>query len=291
MNKFITFPTSTALLLGAFLITACSSSGGGGGGTSNITFDGTTTAAIIDSTNAEAIGTASGEAIQKADASTGLPTLISISNTTNMDELNNIVISSVNTSNLPAGLDISSGLCTSGNASISDIPQVQSGPVALTITYNNCALSGSTITVNGTVFMDYDDISNPSNFSITYSNFTVTDPDNGTTTVNMTMICTNSSCTINSDFVGSDGVTHRITNFSIVGDASSGFSGSASFFHGTYGEVNITFNGITYGGCGAVPDGGNINFTGSSSSSGSITFNSDCTVSGTWDTGSTAGSF
>lgn len=290
MNKFLTFSTSTTLLLGAFLITACNSSGGGGG-TSSITFDGTTSAAIIDDINAEAIGTASGEAIQKADASTGLPTLISISNTTSMDELNNIVISSVNTSNLPAGLDISSGMCTSGSASISDIPQVQSGPVTLTITYNNCALSGSAMTVNGTVLMDYDDISNPSNFSITYSNFAVTDPVNGTTTINMTMICTNSSCTFNSDFVGSDGVTHRITNFSIVGDASSGFSGSASFFHGTYGEVSITFNGITYGSCGAIPDGGNISFTGSGSSSGSITFNSDCTVSGTWDTGSTAGSF
>ena len=148
----------------------------------------------------------------------------------------------------------------------------------------------SGMTFNGTVTFHYNDISNiDAGYSFTYTNFTVTDPTYGTTTIDMTVVCTNrSNCTYNSDFAGSDGVTYRVTNSNISGDASNGFYGSATFYNGTYGEVTISISGITYGNCGTFPDGGNISFSSSNGSSGTITFNSNCTVSGTWSDGAGA---
>ena len=108
----------------------------------------------------------------------------------------------------------------------------------------------------------------------------------------MTMICTDAfSCTYNSDFVGTDGTTHRIADFNIFGNATDGFNGTATFYHGTFGSVSITATGITYGSCGTYPDGGSVAFDSTDGSSGTIIFNADCSVSGTWDNGVTVGSF
>lgn len=288
------FRKSSYLLLTAslVLITSCSSSGGGG--TSIVEYSGSTTPAAIDDTNAETIGTAAGESVQIADSSTDLPTGILSDDGTPIDMtvINNVVISLARSINLPAGIDVSAETCSSGTASVTDPGQVTSGPITITITFSNCTLIGDDVTVNGTATFHIDDVAAVDQvFTITYTNFTVTDAS-GTTTINMTMVCDNNGCTINSDFVGSDGVTHRVTNFSVFGDASNGFNGSATFFHGTYGEVNIIITNVTYGGdCGSVPNGGTINFRSSNGSSGTIIFNSDCSVSGTWNNGVSSGSF
>lgn len=307
MHKFLTLTSTTALLLGAFLITGCSSSDdgatttvpaddGGGGGTTtggSTTFDGNTAPAAIDATNTEAIGKAAGESVQKADASTGLPGAIAINSPINMDQINDIVLSTANSLNIPAGIDVP-GVCSSGSASMSDTAAPPtSGPYDMTITYNDCTVTNTNITVDGSAVIHYDDFSNPTTaFSITYNNFTVTDPVNGTQTINMSMACNGTGCSFNSDFAGSDGVTHRITNFNVSGDASSGFSGSATFFHGTYGEVTTSFSGITYGGsCGSIPNGGTITYNSTDGSSGTIIFAGDCSVSGSWSNSGGSGSF
>lgn len=289
MNNLFWKSSSLVLAASLILITSCSS---GGGGTAPITYSGSTTPAAIDGTNAEAIGATAGEAIQIADSSTGLPAGITSDNSTPIDmtSINNLVISLANNHNLPAGIDVSAETCSSGSASVTDPGNVQSGPVTITITFSNCVLidnfSTSATTVSGTVTLHYDDIADfDSGFTITYTNFTVID-ETGTHTINMTMVCDSLGCTFNSDFVGSDGATHRVTNFTIFGDATSGFSGSATFFHSEHGEVSISFTGITYSdSCGSTPNGGDISFSSSNGSSGTITFSSDCTVSGTWNDG------
>ena len=297
MNKFITLSTSSALLLiGAFFITSCSSGGGGDGDTpaTGTIYTGSTTPAAIDVDNAEVIGKAAGEAVQIANSSTGLPVGITIDNgiAANLTEINKIIIANIDALTLPAGVDISADFCSSGTASATDPGSATSGPVDITATFNNCTLISSNTTVSGTVKMHFDDIANTNaGFLITYTNFKVTDA-NGTTTINMSMVCTsNASCTFNSDYVGTDGVTHRVTNFSFFGNASTGFNGTATFFHGTYGSISITATNITYGSCGAYPDGGSIAFSSTNGSSGTIIFNSDCSVSGTWNNGVTSGSF
>lgn len=290
-----TFGKLIFLLLTASLALATACSGGGGGSSSNTTsYDGNTAAAAIDATNAKAIGTSTGEAIQIADASNELPLGVAVGSSIDMAQINALVLASVKQSNLPAGLDISAETCSSGKASITEPGSVTSGPVDLVAKFNNCVfIDDNNITVNGTVTIHFNDIADPNTgFRFTYTNFTVTDSVNGTKTINLTIECTDAfNCTTNSDFVSSDGSTHRISNFSISGNASTGFNGSATFFHSTYGEVSINFTDITYGSCGASPDGGNISFSSTTGSSGTITFNSNCTASGTWSNGTSSGSF
>lgn len=292
MNKFITLSASSMLLLGAFFITSCSS-GGGGSAPAVTSYTGSTTAATIDASNAEVIGTAAGESVQIAGSSTGLPSGVTIVNTTvDLTEINNIIISNLDVLNLPAGIDISGQLCSTGTASSTNPGQVTSGPVDITVTFNSCALLYSDVTLSGTVKTHYNDIGDyNAGFTATYTNFKVTDV-NGTTTVNMTMVCTSGiSCTYNSDFVGTDGTTHRIADFNIFGNATDGFNGTATFYHGTYGSVSINAIGITYGSCGTYPDGGEITFSNTNGSSGTIIFSGDCTVSGTWSNSGGSGSF
>ena len=295
MNNLLRNTSYILLASSVAFISACSSSSDGGTTSAAVEYAGNLDPATIDDLNALAVGTAAGESIQVADSSTGLPTGITTSSSStaiDMLELNELVMSTADTLRLPAGVDVSASVCSSGTANVSDTAGASSGPVDFTITYGTCVLIGADITINGTATIHYDDISDiNAGFTITYTNFTVTD-SLGTTTINMTMVCTSGfSCTINSDFVGSDGITHRVADFSITGSAGSGFNGTATFFHGTHGSVSITVTGVTYGSCGSIPDGGTISFSSSDGSSGTVTFNSDCTISGTWSNSSGSGSF
>jgi len=292
MSGFFSKTNVAILLSSTILFTGCSSDDGG----TSIN----TAPATIDATNAEAIGKAAGEAIQIADATNGLPTSV-VTSSTGLTEIDTLFINAANTAmdnvvNLPAAYagDVSSITCSSGTASIS-MTDAYTGPVDITMTYNNCILMGTSITATGTFAMHWNDISDPNaGFNFTYTNFTVIDPDNGTTvTMNMTMDCPTGylSCTFSSDFTGTDGTTHRVSNFSFSGDATFGFNGTATFSHGTYGSVSITATNITYGSCGTYPDGGTIAFSSTDGSSGTIIFNADCSVSGTWNDGISSGSF
>lgn len=303
MSGFISKTSIALLLCSPLLFTGCSSddsSSTAGTGTSGTNYTGNEAAATITSVNAEDIGTTSGEAAQQAATSNGsFPTGIIVnSSVVDIDELTAMLanhINSIDIPNLPTGVTIN-GSC-GGSVSMPDTAQPASGPYTLTITYNNyCdAMVDSTYTFNGTLTFSYDDISNPVVFTMEYINFTITS-NSETTTINMTVTCTASSCTYTSDYVASDGSTHRVSDFTISGSASTGFTGSFTFYHYTYGSMSISIVGIAYGGsCGVFPNGGTINFSSSApspgGSSGSITYNSDCTYSGTWNNGTSSGSF
>jgi len=111
--------------------------------------------------------------------------------------------------------------------------------------------------------------------------------------LNLTVDCPTgaTSCSFSAEYTGADGVTHRVSEFNFSGNASFGFNGTATFFHGTYGGTRITATNITYGACGTYPDGGTIAFSSSDGSSGTVTFNSNCTISGTWSNSAGSGSF
>ncbi|MDI9245658.1 hypothetical protein [Marinobacter sp. CHS3-4] len=267
-----------------------SGGGGGGSGSEGATFSGNTSPAEIDQDNAEDIGLAAGESVDKASASGGLPSSplgVRVSGPIDMDELNDIVLQTGQQLSMPSGVLVED-VCSSGTADVSGL----SNASRTTITYNNCVLDGTAVTVDGSAVIEYENVNDPTaGFSITYNNFTVTDPNSGTQTINAVLVCSDTGCTYNSDFVGQDGVTHRVTDFSVTGDRDNGFNGSATFFHGTHGSVTITISNLTYGSCGTVPDSGSISFSGTNGTSGTINFNGDCTVTGTWNNGTTSGSF
>ncbi|MCK5395958.1 MAG: hypothetical protein KAJ32_08195, partial [Gammaproteobacteria bacterium] len=250
MNRFLPTNTPIIVFLSTLLIASCGGGGGDNSGSSTgITYNGNTSPAAIDASNSEAIGKAAGESVQIADTSTNLPAGIVVSSSIDMDTINNIIISIANSSNLPAGLDVSANYCENedGSAITSDNPPEASGEYDATITFSNCLITGTdfSVTMSGMSVTHIDNINDFPNtgFSIQYNNFTVTDNINDTSsTINLTFACTDfeliSSCTYSSDFLGDDGIIHRIAEFNITGtgEAGNGFYGTATFFHGTFGE-------------------------------------------------------
>jgi hypothetical protein len=145
---------------------------------------------------------------------------------------------------------------------------------------------GGQYTINGKAMFNYVDRSNlNAGFSIQYQDFTLND-GSGPITINMTVDCSDTSnCSIVSDYIGGDGGIYRVADFSFNGDATTGFSGSATFYHPGHGSVTITASDVTYGGCGGYPDGGSVTANGVTGSSAQIVFNSDCSYSIDYDDG------
>lgn len=275
---------------------------GGDNSGGSVAFSGNTSPASINASNAENLGKASGEAVLNAYSSLDLPRGISSRGSISIDidgididGVNQIILSTIDALPLPIGQNVAS-FCSSGTASISGDFIQTSGPVTFSLTYSNCVVSS--VTFNGVVEVHYNDISNKSaGFTFTYNNFTVSEAGR-TTTINLVIACLDvstldvSTCTYNSDFVGSGGSTHRVTAFDISGDSTSGFNGRATFIHSDIGAVSITISSITYNdSCAPYPNGGSISFSSSNGSSGTIIFNTNCTVSGTWNNAGNSGSF
>jgi hypothetical protein len=162
-----------------------------------------------------------------------------------------------------------------------------SGPVTFSMTFSNYCdgTVGAQYFMNGQVLFSYDDIADPAaGFTIDYNGFTVND-GSGPITINMTVDCSDSTtCIIVSDYIGGDGGIYRVADFSFTGDATTGFSGTATFYHPAHGSVSITASNVTYGACGGYPDGGSITANGITGSA-EIVFNGDCTYVITYDDG------
>lgn len=288
----------------ACLITACGGSddddsNAGGNGGAGQAYIGNDSPAEIDNANAKEIGKTSGEAVLQASTASALPTGIEATEQVDLTPIHMSVIEtsqdillSRDLSALPSGIDVSAQVCPDGGSANVD---TSSGGNEQTITYNNCTLSGS-YTIDGTVVMKYENITDLNGgFSASYQNVTVSGISSEAITINYTLSCTNLSdyqtCTTSSVFTGADGDTHQVSDFEINGSATNGFDGTASFNHYTYGNVSITVDDLTYGSCNGLPDGGSISFSSTTGSSGTINFHDDCSVTGTWNSGSDSGTF
>lgn len=283
--------------------------GCGGGGDVAVSpapnFTGNTAPATVDDTNAEEIGTTAGEATNEAINTTNAnevnPFAVEIvDNTTEISATVTAVtreaIAILQSSNLATGIVITSAelgppFC-GGSITVPD-DFGSSGTLNGSITYTDLCFDDP---ISGQIFLSGSMIftETATQLTIAYSNFAFT-MGGETSTLNATLTCDTSfiSCTLSSEFFGADGTTHRISDVSVSGDASIGYIVDATFFHSVHGAVTITTpSPITFGGCGAIPDGGTISFSSSDGSSGSITFNSDCSYTGTYDNGAgSVGSF
>ncbi len=299
------------MLLGtAIVLTGCG--GSSGGGSSTTTYSGVTSAATIDDSSAETLGTTATEAMSEAitndSANDGNPFAFaaSVTNSANSTSLSSIVTeiarkaaSQMVPLNLPVGLTLTSaelgpGFC---GGSIS-IPDNFAGATEATllngsIVFNNLCFDGGAdgqITMNGKITFT----ETAALLTISYVNFTVV--FNGQTqTINATISCSTGSfsCTFSSDYVGADGKVYRVSDFVVGGNATGGYTISATFFHPDLGSVTVqTTTSITFSSNGN-PNGGVLLLT-SGSATATITFNADgLTYSGNWsDTGAgTSGTF
>ena len=297
------------LLSVAIILTGCGGGGGGGGGAGTATYSGVTSAATIDDTSAETLGTTATEAMSEAvtndSANDGNPFSLaaSITNTPNTSSLSSIVTNIARNAatqmvplNLPVGLTITSaelgaGFC-GGSITVPD-DFGQNDTLNGSIVFNNLCFDGDEdgqVTLNGQITFT----ETATLITISYVNFTVV--FNGQTqTVNATITCTSnfSSCTFSSDYVGEDGKVYRVSDFTVSGNATAGYTISATFFHPDLGSVTIqTTTPITFAANGN-PNGGVLEFI-SGSATATITFNADgLTYSGSWSNTSagTSGTF
>ena len=295
MNKPLNYLFSL-FLFSFFLVSGC---GGGGGGVSEqegVQFNGNESPAVIDATNAQEVGEAAGESIGQASVSDeNLPFGIAIDNAVNLEQLNSIAMSVSKLAKLPMGYteDVSESFCSSGSAiaNTDDDPYAETGSFDFTVTFRNC-VDGRLI-MNGKVAYHDDERSDSyADFSVRYINFSVSVDSSEPVILNMLVACEYGvGCSVNSDFVGNDGVTHRVSNFNITGNADTGYNGTLTFYHGRHGRVSVTATLVTFDSCAGAPDGGSVSFSSTNGSSGTINFESDCGVTGTWSNPSASGSF
>lgn len=264
------FLRKSLYLLGLLsFLTACSS---GGGGSSATSYTGITSKASISDTNAQSLSVSSTEAAKSANSANSFS---SFKTGTNSFDAKAFIKKSAESAIQSNAIDVSEGICSSGTVSIDGIDEntdVNSN-LNLTIRYGNCTISdlAPPVMVNGTA--SFQGQLNGT-FTLTYSNFTVT--SNGMTeTINMTITCSQTSCSTSSDFTGSDGRSYRLENFDISGSEFSGYSVSGRVYDPEYGYIDIsTTTPITFNCSNGFPGTGVIEFS-DGTNAGNIAFN-DC---------------
>ena len=277
----------------AFSLAACGGGGGGGGGSvTGPSYSGTTAAVVMDVSNAEAVETtasiAAGDIInsQGASAPFGVeinPQRVPDSQITNLTaEIVHSAIAQSPAATMLVGATITSdqlnaevGASTFCGGSITYPDNVNTGGSTLdiTMTFNNLCFVGDgsfpQVTMNGTVRL----IETQTEFTVIFSNLTMSISGGETFTLNATSTCDFvGNCTV--DFVGTDGNTYRVGSLSVFGDNTSGYNYSATFYHPDYGSVSVTTTTPLTFNCtsAARPDAGELAFVGDGGTSGRIVF-------------------
>ena len=295
------------------LLVACG--GGGGGGSTALSYTGNTDPVVISGANAQAVGVSvtdnAAEAIDAETINNNNPFGASLNlNNGNsplarkISEISRQLLADPQSNNLPIGATLS---YTELNTEIGG-SYFCGGSVSITDALFNGSSQNGTMTFNSLCFdIGYIDSTQTGslymNGSITisvsgtkettsYSNFTVT-YQGETFTFSGTEVCsTVSPYDCSTLYVGGDGNTYMASGVNVYGDDTSGYYVSATFFHPTYGSIDVSTSvPVTFCGTGR-PNGGTINFTGAGGTYGSITFRSDCSgYDGSYYDGSATGTF
>jgi hypothetical protein len=287
-----------ALLAAVFALFGCSSGGGGSeAGLTAPVYSGSTLPAAVTAASAESMGRAATEGVNEAvnlmSTGAGVPfatlavEMTSTNNSALTHKIKEVAIKVLQGSPvvaLPAAVVLSfdelnaqtgtNEFCGGSVAIPDDIDPNTALNFTMTF-YDLCYDDGITpLTMDGVLTFSETDTA----FTITFTNFSVN--INGTAesfTGSFTCDSASFSCTIATDFAGSDGNVFRLEDVDINGNDISGYSLSADFYHYQLGMVSISTDfAVTYGACGAFPDGGAISLTGAVASSMSVTFNPDC---------------
>jgi|GEM_PF-953421 len=136
----------------------------------------------------------------------------------------------------------------------------------MTMDFRDCR-DDETSTVNGTATTTF---TGGGGFTTVYQNFTIayTDPTTGEQVVetieNLSMACdSNFSCSIQSDFVGGDGRTYRISDMTVSGSDTSGWDVSATVYDPDLGSIVIDTTSPLMLDCSTgVPSSGAVSITG-----------------------------
>jgi len=256
------------VLLFSMTLIACGSSSSDSGSSGTTT---STSAASLSSTNERDLATAATEGVKAAVEGGSAPLRGPVSRA----DLNQTVQDHARL--LAQTIDVSSSVCSSGTA----ITEVNEDASVIVTTYSNCSyLDGGVF--DGVVRITSDAGDSTTTTTIVYENFTYT--FNGETeTFNLSATCVNdnttfeSTCTYESDIDGIDNRTYSVSNSSVSGSASSGYTVSATVTDPDHGSFSITTTSPIILDCAnGQPSSGVIEFSDSTGLTATVTFN-DCT--------------
>ena len=276
--------STAAFLLSLFMLQGC---GGGGGDSPSFgsvpTYAGLTTEAVIDTANARDLTTASASGSLQAVVANEASGILSRS-TPNLEaklleispriaqwlgqDIGAFVAKTTNVTSL---------ICDAGGTAIADTNDAET---VGTITFSYCGISdgaGDAIVLNGTVDFSYvtssDSISMVYHVTVSYAG--------ESQAINMTISCidfmtSSPSCTVSSDFIGLDSRTYRITDISVSGTATSGFSVYATIYDPDNGRFDMTTSVPILFDCptAGIPSTGVVGISGASGTSATISFDS-----------------
>lgn len=253
---------ATSLTLGALVtaLTACGGGGGGGGG--GTTYSGVTSAAVITEDNKDEAAQASIEGASAAADSDGLESApgfgvaaLVTDNSASAETINRvraIVLKSLD--QVSVGGDVASGAGISVPGECGGSFTISASGDTTTITYNNYCVDdtdGNT-TISGkaivkTVGEDWT--------QITYRNMVVTYPGGERERIpDMTITCDAGTCSVSSDFVGSDGEVYRIENASVT-EVDGLYDIEVRVYDANLGYIDITAEGLMFCEEGGIGDG------------------------------------
>lgn len=263
--------------LAAFVIlVGCSGGDDEGGGDSG--YSGNTSAATVDDSNKGTAATAASVGATKAiDIETGSDASpFSASRDALNDLADRMAVQSRAMSSRATGSGtFGSEYCNGGGSISYSFDLDNSGYGYYEYSYNNCSLSYGSFTFNYDGDMYYELKSDGSfyyEYDLTYTY------DGETYTLNATARCDSSyNCTYEDNFT-SGGVSYRVTNVSVSGSNSFGYSVDATVYHEDLGYVEIESTGLITCSSGGFSSG-NIQVT---DSTGSVVmevdFNNDCST-------------
>lgn len=295
----------------AMLLQACGGGGGGGdnpnttgdGDITNTSLDysGETSQATLTNDNTKELATAGASGAKQAISSDSVPAVglrsdSPVSREEILQEFTGWVADLINgqygdqaaRGDMAARTqDLSGTACDSGSLVI-DYPD--SGTAGnWSIVYDQCSRTTSyggssySTTFDGSVQGTYSQVGNGFHMEYRYVNFSVSVQSAGynySETFNMTMTCsasnnqgTDISCEYYSDYHGYDNRTYRVTEASVSGSATSGYSVSFRVYDPDYGYVSVTTEiPVTFGCSDGHPDAGRIRMEGANGTTAVVEF-------------------
>ncbi len=298
-------------MLIAALLPACGGGGGGddntgddGGGsttTSSLDYSGETSEATLTSENSKELATAGASGAKQAINADSVPVVGQRSDApVSRDEIMQEfagwmagILQGDASGQAARGVtaartqDLSQNVCDTGSLIIEYPDSGTAGNWR--VEYNQCTRtanygSGSySSTFDGTVEGTYTEVGGGYRLEFRYVNFTVSVHSatvNYTNTFNMSMTCTASntngtdvSCEYYSDYRGYDNRTYRVSEVSVSGSASSGYSVSVRVYDPDYGYVTVTTEiPVTFGCSDGHPDAGRIRMQGANGTVATVEF-------------------
>lgn len=236
-----------SIILVSSILSAC------GGSSSSSSSDSRLGPATIGEDNKQDLATAASLAAAEVkntnDGSDNIPFAAELILSPNISKSNEVTRKIATANSLPSAAESDlDSFCDTGSVDVSG------NESNTTIKYNKCAFDGVVFSGKAKVKIS------GNKTTIIYEDFTIS--QNGETEVlNATITCTDEVCSISSDFKDESGKSYTVSNSSIAGNDSTGYTISADVLDSEHGEISFEASNIKFNCSNGYPSSGVIIFT------------------------------